>query len=190
MYQSLTFQRTLSVILLYIATFWTGWSIIDYSNEQSVIKAILAVSAIVLLGGILLIPFKDVVWQSDGRFRGLLINPNSIGLYTAVFSPLFFWRWMTYRKAFDLLLVITIVVSVVLSGSRNGFLAFLISSPFLLNAKWSTSKFILIIVTIGFVITLVGVNLSGTDIRLPFNINRLIDANEIGDGSGRFSFGS
>ena len=67
-----------------------------------------------------------------GRFRGVMENPNAVGMLTIIFLPLIISRLIRRRKLFDFGLIAIIIASVVLSGSRNGVMTASLSIIFLL----------------------------------------------------------
>ena len=181
---SLTIQRTASLLLFYITIFWMVWGYADEYGEEKTIGIIVWCAGLFFLLGLVAMLFTTAVWQTDGRFRGISINPNSIGILAAICAPLFVYRWFQTKNPILLILLISLAASLLLSGSRNGFLAMLIGLGYLISVRNRAVAGILII---GAVLGLVFVNSSLSDTNTS-SLNRLVNTSDIGDGSGRLTF--
>jgi len=119
---SLSFQRSVSLFFLYMTIFWTVWDYTNFKGIDSVIKTILisAILVYILGGGFAFFPGA---WQSDGRFRGIMPNPNAFGLITAIYAPLLIWAWVKYKSWISLIVFVIAIIGLVFSGSRNGLLS-------------------------------------------------------------------
>lgn len=178
----LTTQRAISLILLYIAAFWAIWDYADRRDEEQVIAPILAAATLIYAIGLMLIPFTATAWQDDGRFRGILQNPNAVGLLTAILLPLVIWRVSQYRRWFDLCLLAAMGMSVALSGSRAGVYVGLIAIVYMIGKSW-TGKLLLILSVLGVALTLEYASLEYVDSRTP--LGRLVRTDKFARGSGR-----
>ena len=134
--------------------------------------------------GLTAIPFTSEVWQGDGRFRGLLINPNSIGLLAAICAPLFFYEWLKRKKFVILIFLVSLVVASFYQDRITDSLAMLVGLGYLVGVKNRGLAWVLILICM---FGLVAVNSNINDVN-SFNVQRLIDVSTIRDGSGRFSF--
>lgn len=129
----ITLQRGVSLSLLYIAVFWVVWDYVDRAGEEDLLNVLIYSAAIIYCLGIIYINDPTVAWQErGGRFRGVLTNPNSIGLLTGLFLPLVLWRVTQYKRSIDIVLLGVMILSLLLSGSRSGMLASSIGATYLL----------------------------------------------------------
>jgi O-antigen ligase len=135
---SLTFGRAVSVTLLYAATFWTIWSWALRYGEKIILDPLVAAGALIFIVGLLMIPLTAEAWQEDGRFRGCLVNPNTLGLLAALFSPLVLWRFFQRKWWSDAALFVAIWISLILAATRNGLIAALVGTAIVLF--WSISR--------------------------------------------------
>lgn len=131
----LSVQRAGTVLLMYGAIFWAIWSYADRRGEENPIRLLMLAFGVIHVGGLLLLPLEESVWHPSGRFRGLLENPNSLGLLTAVFFPIAVGTAARKGRFRNHLLVGLMALGLILSGSRGGTLAALIGSTYVL---WRT----------------------------------------------------
>jgi O-antigen ligase len=120
-----------------------------------------------------------------------LINPNSIGLLLAIAAPIFFWRLVRRWDAIGLGVMAAGIVSLLLSGSRNGFLAVTAAGALLLARVRFQTLIVLIfcaIVTVTALEVSQAVNQIESTIHNSFALSRLFGIDEVGTGSGRFTF--
>jgi O-antigen ligase len=136
---SLTLLRTGTVLLLYLAVFWTVWNYANLAGGDRVTDTLIMAASLILAAGVAasilpsLAGSEAGTWAwMGGRFRGIMANPNAIGMMGILFLPLVVSRFMRRRRTLDLALLALIVGTVVLSGSRNGVLAASISVLYLL----------------------------------------------------------
>lgn len=119
-YQQTALLRTISVILLYVAVFWSLWHFADQAGEEIILRSLGWCLGLCLLGGLLAARTGFVsAWQADGRFRGLMPNPNSVGLLGAIAFPLLLTQAIERRRWMDRVFVLSAAASVLLSGSRT-----------------------------------------------------------------------
>jgi hypothetical protein len=129
----LTWQRSLSLVLLYLAVFWTVWEYADRAGEPATLRPLVSAAGVVFVAGIVVAAANPAVgWQVDGRYRGMLSNPNAVGLLGAIFFPLLLGIILNRRRRLDVFLLVTIFASVVASGSRNGLLCCVVGSVYAL----------------------------------------------------------
>jgi O-antigen ligase len=114
-----------------MAVFWAVWRYAGRKGEESVVGLILLAALVVLGGGLLLAPLIGGL-SFGARFSGLMENPNSVGLLTALLMPLAVERLLSRGRFRDYLLVGVMVLSVVISGSRGGMLATLVGTTYVL----------------------------------------------------------
>src|ERR1019366_6866944 len=127
---STTLLRATSATLLYLAVFWTLWFYADIVGGRKITDILMICVAIVFFAGIFSI-FASTgdAWLS-GRFRGVLANPNAVGMLTILFMPFAAVRAMRKRSLANFFMILVMLVSVVLSGSRNGVMTTSIAMAF------------------------------------------------------------
>ena len=129
-----TLQRAFSVVLLYIAVFWTLWYYADLVGEEKLVDTLIFTAFVVFALGALSFFVSDTALMR-GRFRGVMQNPNAVGMLTVIFLPLVIGRFLRRRSLLDIGLIGLIILSVVMSGSRNGVITASLAIMFLL---WRT----------------------------------------------------
>ena len=85
---SLTFQRAASLLLLFLAVFWGVWRVADSHPEREIVDLLLMAALVVYGLSWALLSFLRVLGSPTARFQGILENPNSIGLLTALLLPM------------------------------------------------------------------------------------------------------
>jgi O-antigen ligase len=127
----LTVQRATTLVLVYVAVFWAAWAYASGHGEQKAIDLVLDALALVCGVGLLLLPVAEGA-RLRGRFRGLMENPNSLGLLAGVLLPVALERLLERRRPRDWVLLGMMALSLVLTGSRGGILAALVGSAYVL----------------------------------------------------------
>lgn len=127
------FQKTISTVLFYsITPIWIIKALAE-EKEHFLKGAILTMTALLFYG-----LFMAVIWPESaylmGRFRGVTGNPNSLGIICTVFFAMFTIINAHYKEMFAkwevAFIYAVILLSVVLSGSRNTIFAILIFYSF------------------------------------------------------------
>lgn len=120
-----TIQRTFSVSVLYISTFWALWIYADqFSAEALIDKLVITVAIVFALNLVLGWYMAEPLFA--GRYRGLFVNPNNIGLISSVAVPLAIQRFLV-APSFKSVLIVTILLgNLALSGSRSAAIAVVI----------------------------------------------------------------
>ncbi len=117
-----TLQRAISLMLLYATSFWALWKYADCFSEEvlidKVLKTIGLVLALNLVLGFFILPGGMLV----GRFRGLFINPNNIGIIIGLGLPLAAIHWLRTRQRVHLMITIIFAMNLLASGSRSALL--------------------------------------------------------------------
>ena len=122
---SLTLQRSASALLLYLAIFWGVWNYVqDTTKILIVISDFLKASFLLFLLGFLFI--------GNGRFAGLFTNPNGLGLFTSLLTPLAVGIFLLWRKPWLAYLILTIGINLLLCGSRGAIFAVGIGTAYVL----------------------------------------------------------
>jgi O-antigen ligase len=157
----ITVKRAATFPLLYISIFWVIYPKIQSKKDvEEIIDLTLLALFIPSALGILSIFLSSSAFLG-GRFRGYFSNPNFVGLLSAIFIPLVLWEAMDKKKRWAKILLLIMVISALLSGSRNGLLASTIGAGyyiFMTRKKWRIPVvflgifFIILIYTVGGVI--------------------------------------
>jgi hypothetical protein len=130
---STTVQRSIAVVLLYVASFWYFWAWADRHSDGRLLDLMLRTLAVVLglnliLGGV----FAPSTLIS-GRFQGLFVNPNNIGLIVSLAIPLSFGRAIASRRRNDWLLWGLFVFNDLACGSRGALFGSLAGMALILS---------------------------------------------------------
>ena len=178
----LTVQRSVTLLLMYMAVFWAGWRYAGRHGEEKTIEIVLGACSIVCVAGLLMLPVDDGVWLR-GRFRGLMENPNSLGLLAGVLFPVALEHLLAKRWPRHWVLVGIMGVSLVLTGSRAGILAALLGSAYVM---WKARRRAFLAGALAMVLAALWV---GTSPRLKerWIENPYLRAETIRTGSGRIS---
>lgn len=178
----LTTGRAISAVLLYAAVFWTVWFYADMVGASAVSDLILSAAAFMFVVSALSAVLGSTAW-SGLRFRGVFGNPNSLGMLSIIFLPAAVGRFVRTKKVLPFLLIALIVVSLVLSGSRNGVMTSSLALIYFLYRirAWRASLMIFAVATV--VVLLMPPPPEGTNDQDPFA--RLTTNQKISTGGGR-----
>lgn len=179
-----SFQRSLSLLLIYLSVFWMGWYYADLKGEESLI-AILMIAAVVVFVGSAAYAFLPDAWQRDGRLRGLMPNPNAIGLVTSIYVPLLLWSWIKHKSLIGFITFVLAVVVLLLSGSRNGLVSIVAGIVFLLFHLKLHRLVLLVLVTAILLFAVLFITDLDVLVRQLPGVERLVDIEVIDYSSGR-----
>jgi len=182
---SLTFQRTISLVLLYVAVFWLSWDDTQQRGEESIVQLLIIVGILIFTSSALLALFPQGR-QSDGRVIGIMPNPNALGLVAAIYTPLLAWGWLKYKSFLSLLSLILAVLTTVLSGSRNGFLGVSLSLVYLVIFSKSSKFIITGVLVINVVALLFFLGVFDSIITEIPTLSRIFNATVTDYSNGRF----
>ncbi len=189
----LSFQRALSFLLLFIAIFISVWNHCSNRERMEGIFRILAYTAmVILLLGIVMLIISPGNLYKGSRFQSIFSNPNAIGAFCTLFTPMIYWIFSISEKRSIMryvaagLLIIS-AISIILSGSRASFLG---TSVAMLIVLWSTNRMKLLVSTTVLLICVVIVfNIFGVSLSSfgsgTFIGDKLIRYGTIETGSGR-----
>ncbi len=151
-------------------------------------RFVLFVFTSLVLGFILKYSFPDLASLEGGRYRGVMGNPNGLGIYCVLFFIIFFvindFFSDLFKKQEQLIIYLAILISIFLTDSRNAILAILIFyvfqrffslSPFLGFVLFSITLFLAEIINNNLVLIITSLGLQDF-----FRLNTLED------GSGRY----
>ncbi|MFK7807290.1 MAG: O-antigen ligase family protein [Saprospiraceae bacterium] len=128
----LSFQKTLSLLLLIFSVPLIINQLITQSRNQ--IKLIFYIPLLILLVGLILRFLSPDFTSLGGRYRGLLGNPNGLGMFILVYFLLF----QTVRSVFGnifsnsekWILLSLLVISLILCGSRTSMIVIILFFAF------------------------------------------------------------
>lgn len=147
----LTIGRAGSLVIMYVAVFWGVWLYVNRHGEESIVRILLAsASVIYVLSWLSYLSGWGLPVQA-GRFRGIMENPNTFGILTAILLPLALARALEKRSAYTYGLVLLMIGTLILSGSRGGVLAAMTGSLYIIWKGRGGDRF-----GIGVVIALTG----------------------------------
>lgn len=134
-----TIFRSVSILLLYLCSFWSLWKWTDEFGELQLQNQLILVVGwglvLNLLLGLTMVPGAFLV----GRFRGLLENPNTVAILSGLFIPLLFFRFLQRTCFLNFLFLIATCLGLILSGGRAGLLAAIVGVGLVL---WKRSSFL------------------------------------------------
>jgi O-antigen ligase len=182
-YPSLTIQRAVSALLLYVAVFWSVWALADFSGDDRVVDVLLVVELMTFVAGFFNLFLTDSSWLKQ-RYRGVLENPNAVGMLTIIFLPLSVSKWLRSRRVWALALIALIVVSVIMSGSRNGVMTATAALAFFMFRRraWRTGLLLSALASVAY-LTMPADNVTAG--KATTSIQRLISGESIATGGGR-----
>ena len=181
---STTLLRATSAALLYLAVFWTLWFYADVVGGRKITDILMVCVAIVFFAGILSV-FTSTgdAWLS-ARFRGVLANPNAVGMLTILFMPFAVVRAMRRKSLINYFLILVMLVSVVLSGSRNGVMTTSIAMAFfaLRIRAWKTGVLLAALAAATYLAMPDYAPAPGISAR---PINHILSSDDLAEGGGR-----
>jgi hypothetical protein len=121
-----------------------------------------------------------------GRFRGILENPNAVGMLTILFMPLAVAYFLRKRNLQGIFLVVLMAASVALSGSRNGVMTTCLALVFFMYRikAFKTGIFLAAIATAVF-LALPSNELDLAGGRAATPLERLVPSEKLATGGGR-----
>lgn len=116
-----SFQKSVSMILLFLAIFWALWQYADRYSEESLLNGFMftigtALAANLTLGW--LVPRPMIA----GRFNGFFENPNNIGILAVLAGSFALLRWLERSNKVNFFLMIVIFSNLILAGTRSALL--------------------------------------------------------------------
>jgi O-antigen ligase len=183
---STSFQKYLSYVLLLVLV--PHYIIRIYSEQGShFFKNVTFLFVLILLIGIVLKFTNPGIAILANRYRGLFGNPNGIGLFCTLFFLLFVLIKEYFPNLFSIrenILVFTVIIlSVVLSGSRNTIMSILCFIIF--QRVYSMSPFLGLLILCGIVVGYEVVLENLESIIRYFNLGSYFRLETLDTGSGR-----
>ena len=182
----LTIQKTVSYILVFIVLPAYYTKLLN-EEPQRFLKGLIYTATCLLLYGFLLIFINYDTAYLGGRYRGVMGNPNGLGLLCTVFFAFFTIVNSKFKDLFSRnetgLIYGIILLSVFLTGSRNTLLSIIIFFVFSRFFKVSYWLGFMLIISIAVVYQVVLTNL--TEILTALGLKEYMRADNIEEGSGR-----
>lgn len=147
-----TAQRALSLIFLYLTSFWAMWKYADSYSEEELVKRSLFILGIIFTLNIFIPSFLLSANFLAGRYRGFFINPNNIGILLGMALPLAIAQWFKTRNRIDFLIAAIFTANLLASGNRSAILGSTVALIFTLTsllAKKPNQVIVVFIVTLG-----------------------------------------
>lgn len=180
------FQRTLSYILVFTMLPFYYIKLIKEEPERF-LKGLVYTATLLLIYGFLLISINYDAAYLVGRYRGVMGNPNGLGIFCTVLFAFFIIITGKYKSLFPKwemgLIFACIILSVLLAGSRNSLISMFIFFAFSRFFKVSYLLGFTVIIVIAITYQLVMNNLPA--IITSLGLQEYMRVEHIEDGSGR-----
>jgi heme exporter protein D len=141
-----------------------------------------------LIGFMLKFSFPSIAYIQSGRYRGVMGNPNGLGIYVFLIFIFFYIIDHSYNQLFSrrqrIIIYLSIIFSVLMSDSRNALIAMVIFYFFAIFYKRSSFLGFIICMIIMFIAQVVSTNL--TTILISLGLGNFFRVATIEDGSGRY----
>lgn len=183
---SLSFQKTLSYVLLFICM--PNYFLFVYSRDRDALLSAIVFFVGLLLGlGLIINLFSPETTALGGRYRGLLGNPNGLGLFTFLFIVFFATINEHYKSLFTkygkMFIYGLAFFSLIKCGARGSLMSVLLFFFFNKFYKISPAVGFVIFILSLFVYQLVSNNL--TDIIISLGLGEQLRVETLENGSGR-----
>jgi len=127
---AMTIKRAGTFLLLYISVFWVIYPEIHSKKDaEKTINLLLYATFVPYSISMILVFFPDISLHGD-RFMGYFLNPNTIGILTGIILPLVLWKTICKNKLWAKILLVFVLLSLFLSGSRSGLLGSVIGGGY------------------------------------------------------------
>lgn len=127
---TMTIKRAGTFLLLYISVFWVIYPKIHSKEDaEETINLLLYATFVPYSINMILVFFPDISLHGD-RFMGYFLNPNTIGILTGIILPLVLWKAICKNKLWAKILLVFVLLSLFLSGSRSGLLGSVIGGSY------------------------------------------------------------
>jgi O-antigen ligase len=181
-------QKTLSFILIFIVV---PSYILRIYRESGLIffeNILLFILTSLLIGFVLKYTIPSIVHIETGRYRGVMGNPNGIGIYCVLAYILFFVINRFYPELFtknvQLFFLFAIIATIYFSSSRNAIISMLMFLIF--QRFFYLSPFLGFIL---FMVTAIAFQIVSTNIKeivMALNLGSLFRVGTLESGSGRY----
>jgi O-antigen ligase len=179
-----TAQRALSLIFLYLTSFWAMWKYADVFSEEQLAKRILISLGIIFALNTFIPYFLLSENFLVGRYRGFFINPNNIGILLGVAFPLAFIQWAQTRQRIYFFMFAIFAANLLASGNRSAILGAIIALIITLTSLMAKKPNQVILVSVITISGLALLSLSQTD----FLVEQVIRVDSLSTASNRTEF--
>ena len=185
---SICIQKTVSFIISFmiIPNFVT--KLYREEGDQFFRRLVYFLFTTLIIGFILKFIAPGVASLGTGRYRGVLGNPNGLGLYAFFTFIILFVINDYFPKLFSkyeiLIFYLAIFISILLTGSRNAIISILIFYLFQRFFRISPFLGFIMSIIIVFVAEIISSNLSA--ILTKFGLGQYFRVKSLDDGSGRY----
>ncbi len=153
----MTIKRSGTFLLLYVSVFWVIYPKIQSKGDiEKVIDLILYAAFVPYMFSIIVLFFPDIGFWGN-RFRGYFINPNTVGVLSAILLPLVFWKTLDRNSRWIKVLLFLILFLLLISGSRSGILGSIIGGGyyiFVTKKEWRIPTLFLSILSLILIYTI------------------------------------
>lgn len=173
------------LFLIYIVLQYFYYHILQ-SNGYLLIHISCLITLVLSIGLLFSISLPDVAWYNGGRFRGIMGNPNGLGIFAALTFPLTVFIKDKYPEYKQLLTtnIILLIISLVLSGSRSSLFSIMIFTiAYFFYSRGALGKWLLWIIAIP--ITLLVSTIGLETLIYVFNLEKILRIETLFTGSGR-----
>jgi O-antigen ligase len=182
-----SFQKTLSYFfLILVVSNYTIKCHNDYGGEFY--KNLMYLSAVILAAGFLLRVINPEEAYLDARYRGILGNPNGLGIYVMMIFIVFALIREKFPTLFSArernIILALMLVSTFMAGSRNSIFAMVLFIFF--SYFYKISPFLGFILFLVFIVGYLSVLDNVADIVNYFGLGDYLRVNTLQDASGRY----
>lgn len=180
-------QKTISYFLMYLII--PNYLVRLYrENGPEVLRNIVFFMLTIMIIGIVAIVVAPSLAYTSGRYRGLLGNPNGLGLFCFL-SFLFFYvvkhaHKELFTRSQEVLIYAVVVLSLVLTGSRNSIIGVFMFLFFQRFYKMSPLIGFMVVIVVGYLAEVIGNNLPA--IISSLGLGDFFRVKTLNDGSGRY----
>jgi len=181
-------QKTVSYFLAFIIVPNFFLKLYRDNGEQFLRRLIFFCFTTLLAGFILKFTNSDVAFLESGRYRGVMGNPNGLGIYSFLMFVVFYlvndFFPALFSKRERWIIYIFILVSIVLTDSRNAIVALFIF--YLFSRFYKGSVFLGVILSLIALVAAQVISTNLTAIVLYLKLGNLFRISTLEDGSGRY----
>ncbi len=151
-----TLLRSTANLLMYFSIFWVLWvSCRNPSVVHKYLRALIFIWVFFYGVNVAFLFFRPqdsfLVYEGElaifdyKRFNGVTINPNAIGLFSAIIFPVVLWNFRYRKSLLSLFLLIAVVFSFFYSFSRDAFICSVLGSSIYFYLSMRTHRTFIIV---------------------------------------------
>jgi O-antigen ligase len=182
----ISFQKTLSYVLLFYSV-PIFFKIVYQINKEYLFRALTSIAVLVILLGLILDIFFSDITKLEGRYRGMLGNPNGLGLFVFLFL-IFYSLLIEFKENFvskksSVFIYVICFLSLLKCGARTSLATTLMFFFFKRFYKLNPWVGFFVATLSVFIFQLITSNL--TSIILSFGLGEALRVETLDNGSGR-----